>query len=319
MEGANPFDTILDGPVSFPSPSGVWSPHNYDYKYRGTITLLRALAESRNIPAVQLLSRVGVDKVIKLCRKFGITSRLVPNLPLALGASDLALLEHTSAFSTFPNDGVHISPRMIFRVTNYDGRVIDEFAPEVTDVVPAAVARIEVSMLREVVNSGTSTRAKALGRPVAGKTGTTNDFADASFIGFTPSLTVGVWVGHDDRRSLGNKEEGGRLALPIWIDFMGEALKDQPVEDFPHSPLLTSPEQVQEILASAGTERLLAARGEGAAAGGGNPRAAVRPVSGQPPTRSPQSSSSAKPNPGSQRPPALPGATPPAAQSSTPN
>jgi penicillin-binding protein 1A len=333
LEGFNPFDTILDEPVSFTTASGVWSPHNYDFKYEGTITLLHALAESRNIPAVKLLSKVGVDKVIKLCRKFGITSRLVPNLPLALGASDLTLLEHTSAFTTFPNDGVHISPRTIYRVTNYDGRVIDEFAPEVTDVLPASAARIEVSMLREVVNSGTSTRAKVLGRPVAGKTGTTNDFADAAFIGFTPSLTAGVWVGYDDHRSLGNKEEGGRVALPIWIDFMGEVLKGQPVEDFAHSPLLTNPEQVQEIIASAGTEQLLAPRTEEAAAVGAGilPAAATTaarpgatgtlPQSSQPaaPTTKPPpqapSSGGAKPSAGA-RTSAVPGAA--AATTETP-
>lgn len=334
MEGASPFDTIVDEPVSFTTASGTWSPHNYDYKYRGTITLLRALAESRNIPAVRLLSKVGVDKVIRLCRKFGITSRLVPNLPLALGASDLTLLEHSSAFSTFPNDGVHISPRMIYRVTNYDGRVIDEFTPEVTDVLPAAVARIEVSMLREVVNSGTSTRAKTLGRPVAGKTGTTNDFADAGFVGFTPSLTAGVWVGYDDRQSLGNKEEGGRVALPIWIDFMSEVLKDQPVEDFPHSPLLTKPEQVQEIIASAGTERLLAGGVEGEAGSGESSQAAAATVTARPAATvaTPQSSQLGVPQspppsppPGEakpsepQRTSALPGAAAPSAQSTTPN
>jgi len=262
LEGASPFDTILDAPVSFPSSSGVWSPHNYDMKFEGDITLLRALAESRNVPAVRLLARVGVDKVIKLCRKFGITARLVPNLPLGLGASDLTLLEHTSAFSTLPNDGVHISPRMVERVTNYDGRIIDEFPPEVTDVLPAPTARLEVSMLREVINSGTAARASALARahPLAGKTGTTNEFSDAWFLGFSPSLACGVWVGFDDHRSLGPKEEGARAALPTWMEFMGEALKDQPAEDFPYSPLLTNPEQVKEILASGGTERLLAGR-----------------------------------------------------------
>ena len=333
MEGFTPFDTILDEPVSFNTSSGAWSPHNYDFKYEGTITLLHALAESRNIPAVKLLSKVGVDKVIKLCRKFGITSRLVPNLPLALGASDLTLLEHTSAFTTFPNDGVHISPRMIFRVTNYDGRVIDEFTPEVTDVLPAAMARIEVSMLREVVNSGTSTRAKVLGRPVAGKTGTTNDFADAAFIGFTPSLTAGVWVGYDDHRSLGNKEEGGRVALPVWIDFMGEILKGQPVEDFPHSPLLTNPEQVQEIIASAGTEQLLAPRtGEATAVGTVPAEAspAMRPSAGgatqqpaQPaaPAKSPsQAPSSGQPKPSADaRTSTVPGAVAPVSETPTPN
>jgi penicillin-binding protein 1A len=279
LEGASPFDTVLDAPVSFPSPSGVWSPHNYDDKFEGTITLLHALAESRNVPAVRLLARVGVDKVIKLCRKFGITSRLVPNLPLALGASDLTLLEHTSAFTTFPDDGVHISPRMIERVTNYDGRVIDDFPPEITDVLPAPIARLEVSMLREVINSGTGARAQALKRPLAGKTGTTNDFADTWFIGFSPSLACGVWVGFDDHRELGPKEEGARVALPIWMEFMGEELKDQPVEDFPHSPLLKNPEQVKEILASAGTERLLAEGSPGAPAGAAAPGAPPAPGS----------------------------------------
>ncbi len=262
MDGFSPFDTILDAPISFRSASGVWAPHNYDMKFEGTITLLHALAESRNVPAVRLLERVGIDKVIKLCRKFGITSRLSPNLPLALGASDLTLLEHTSAFTTFPNDGVHVSPRMINRVTNYDGRLIDDFPPEVADVIPAPVARIETAMLREVINSGTATRSKTLATkyPLAGKTGTTNDFTDAWFIGFSPTLTCGVWVGFDDHRTLGPKEEGAHVALPIWMAFMEEALKDRPVGDFPHSPLLTKPEQVKEILASAGAEGVLAER-----------------------------------------------------------
>ena len=136
MDGASPFDTILDAPISFPSSSGTWSPRNFDMKYEGNITLLHALAESRNVPAVRLLARVGIDKVIKLCRKFGITSRLTPNLPLALGASDLTLLEHTSAFTVFPNDGVLITPRMISRVTAYDGRVIDDFLPRFPTLSP---------------------------------------------------------------------------------------------------------------------------------------------------------------------------------------
>jgi penicillin-binding protein 1A len=259
LQGANPFDLISDTPISIPTASGVWAPHDYDNKFEGDITLLHALAESRNVPAVRLLSKVGIDKVIALCRKFGITSRLVPNLPLALGASDITLLEHTSAFTTFPDDGVHIEPRMITRVTNYDGRVIDDFQPAVSDVLPAPVARLETSMLREVFNSGTAIRAKALAQKyaLAGKTGTTNDFADAWFMGFSPSLTCGVWVGFDDHRSLGPREEGARVALPIWMDFMGQALEGQPAEQFPDSPLLTNPDQVQQILASEGSERLM--------------------------------------------------------------
>ena len=259
-DGTLPFDTVVDEPISYHTSSGIWAPHNYDNKYEGTITILHALAESRNVPAVRTLAKIGVDKVIKLCRRFGLTSRLVPNLPLALGASDLTLLEHTSAFTTFPNDGVHIPPRMVTRVTNYDGRVIDDFPLEVTDVIPASTARLMVSMLREVFNSGTAVRGKAFATkyPVAGKTGTTNDFTDAWFLGFSPSLTAGVYVGFDDHRTLGEKEEGARVALPIWLDFMGIILKDRPADDFPHSPLLARPDQVKEILASSAPERLMA-------------------------------------------------------------
>jgi penicillin-binding protein 1A len=274
LDGIKPFDTVVDSPIGFPSSSGWWSPHNYDNKYEGTINLVQALAESRNVPAVRLLARVGVDQVIKLCRRFGITSRLVPNLPLALGASDLTLLEHTSGFSTFPDDGLHITPRTVDRVTDYDGRVIDEFRPEVTDVIPAPIARLMVSMLREDIDypTGTAVRARALADKydLGGKTGTTNDFTDAWFIGFSPGLTAGVWVGFDDHHTLGDKEEGSHVALPIWMQFMGEALKDRPVEHFPDSPLLTSPEVVDQILASSGTESLLAER---AAASAGATRA----------------------------------------------
>ena len=252
LDGIGPFDTILDTPVTFPSPTGLWAPHNYDGKFEGSMTLLHALAESKNVPAVKLLAKVGIDNVIKLCRRFGIESRLVPNLPLALGASDLTLLEHASAFSTFPDDGVHIEPREILRVTDYNGRVIDEFPPQVTDVLPAGIARIETSMLREVFNSGTAVRDKGLAQKydLAGKTGTTNDFTDAWFIGFSPSVTAGVWVGFDDHHPLGHGEEGSHVALPIWSDFMAQILKDKPVERFPDSPLLTNPNQVQQILAS---------------------------------------------------------------------
>lgn len=264
LEGVRPFDTISDTPISYPSSSGIWAPHNYDNKYEGTIDLIRALAESRNVPAVRLLAHVGIDQVIKLCRRFGLTSRLVPNLPLALGASDLTLLEHTSAFTTFPDDGLHIAPRTVERVTDYDGRVIDDFRPEVTDVLPAPIARLMVSMLREPIEypSGTAVRARTLAAKydIAGKTGTTNDFTDAWFLGFSPSVTCGVWVGFDDHRTLGDKEEGSHVALPIWMQFMSEALPDLPTEKFTDSPVLTSPQVVNQILASTGTASVLAER-----------------------------------------------------------
>lgn len=322
LDGLSPFDRVLDAPVSYHTSSGWWSPHDYDNKFEGDISVLHALAESRNVPAVRVIAKVGVDKVIKLCRKFGITSRLVPNLPLALGASDLTLLEHTSALTTFPNDGVHIAPRLITRVTNYDGRVIDDFPPEVTDVIPAGVARLMVSMLREVFNSGTAVHDRAFAEkyPVAGKTGTTSDFTDAWFLGFSPSITCGVYVGFDDHRSLGDKEEGSRVALPIWTQFMSEVLKDQPAAQFPDSPLLTNPDQVNEILASGGPERLL----ERTPAAATNTQAGAPTQAPAAPPATTAAPSSAKPAGNTPAPPAKPGESskaavkPVSATSSTP-
>ncbi len=232
-QGASPFDTIVDEPVTYRSGAQDYSPKNYDGKFEGRITLRRALADSRNIPAVRLLDHVGVQNMIGVARKFGITSPLPPYLPLALGAADLTLLEHTSAFTVFPDDGIHIEPHFILRVTSYDGAVLEQPRPKVTDVIPPDVARTMTAMLEEVVQFGTGVRAKEIGRPSAGKTGTTNDFTDAWYIGFTPQLTAGVWVGNDDKRiSLGKKETGARAALPIWIEFMQQAMQGKPIASF---------------------------------------------------------------------------------------
>jgi penicillin-binding protein 1A len=232
-QGASPFDTVVDEPISFRSGGQTWAPHNYDEKFEGRITLRRALADSRNIPAVRLLDHVGIQNVIAVARKCGIASPLPPYLPLALGAADLTLIEHTSAFTVFPDDGIHIEPHYIKRVTSYDGALLEEYRPQVTDVLPPDVARTMTAMLEEVVQFGTGVRAKELGRPSAGKTGTTNDFTDAWYIGFTPQITAGVWVGNDDKRvSLGKKETGARAALPIWLEFMQGATRTMPVEEF---------------------------------------------------------------------------------------
>lgn len=234
-KGYSPFDTILDAPFTTTSGGQAYSPHNYDEKFEGTITLRRALAGSRNIPAVKLAEKIGMSSVIETARRFGITSSLPPYLPVALGAAEITLLEHTSAFSVFPNDGLRIEPHFIRRVTSYDGALLEEAHPDVHDVISPETARTMVAMLEEVVQFGTAVRAKELGRPVAGKTGTTNDFTDAWFLGFTPSLTAGVWVGFDDKQvSLGKKETGARAALPIWIEFMKTVLEGTPIEDFPN-------------------------------------------------------------------------------------
>jgi penicillin-binding protein 1A len=236
-EGMTPDDTVLDAPVSFPSGQGMYTPHNYDGKFEGVITFRHALAESRNIPALKVTERVGgIRTVIDYARKFGITAPLPAYLPVALGAADITLFEQTAAFTTFPNDGVRVTPRYIRKVTDYDGRVLEENYPEVKDVVSARTARIMVGMLREVVLHGTGYAASKLNHPLAGKTGTTNDFTDAWFVGFSPSLTCGVWVGFDEKKTLGNKETGAQAALPIWIDFMRVALEGRESEDFAAPP-----------------------------------------------------------------------------------
>jgi penicillin-binding protein 1A len=226
--GLRPEDTILDAPVSF----GNYSPGNYDGKYEGVITIRRALGDSRNIPAVKTLAKVGVQNLIPYVRRFGITSKIEPVLPIALGAADVTLIEMVSAYSTFPNDGVRVVPQMIRRVTDSEGNALEENFPELRDVIPAETARIMVDLMQEPVRGGTATKAQELKRPVAGKTGTTNDFTDAWFIGYTPSLTAGAWIGFDEKVTLGDKETGGKAALPIWMEFIREVYKDKPIETF---------------------------------------------------------------------------------------
>jgi len=235
--GASPDDTILDEPISFDTPSGPYTPHNYDEKFEGIITLRRALAQSRNIPALKLASKVGIKSVIDYAERFGITSKMPPYLPVALGSAEITLLEQTAAYSVFPNDGVRVTPRYITRVTDYEGRVLEEDFPEVKDVIGERTARIMTSMLREVVLHGTGIAAAKLPFPVAGKTGTTNDFTDAWFVGFPPTMTFGVWVGYDEKKSLGAKETGAHAALPIWMNFMTVAMSSKDLGDFQPPPI----------------------------------------------------------------------------------
>jgi penicillin-binding protein 1A len=235
-QGGSPDDTILDGPVTFETASGPYSPHNYDEKFEGIITLRRALAQSRNIPALKLASKVGIHNVIDYAERFGITAKLPPYLPVALGSAEITLMEQTSAYSVFPNDGVRVTPRYITKVTDYEGRVLEENYPDVKDVISTRTARIMTSMLREVVLHGTGVAAAQLPFPVAGKTGTTNDFTDAWFVGFSPTMTCGVWVGFDEKKSLGAKETGAHAALPIWMNFMSSAMAGKDTGQFQPPP-----------------------------------------------------------------------------------
>ena len=257
-QGARPDDTIVDSPVIFQTASGQYFPHNYDEKYEGTITLQRALAQSRNIPALKLADKLGIRSVEDYARKFGVTSPLPPYLPVALGAAEMTLMEQTSAYSVFPDDGVRLVPRFITKVTDYDGRVLEEDYPDVKDVISSRTARLMTSMLEAVVQHGTALAATRLKAPLAGKTGTTNDFTDAWFVGFSPAMTAGVWVGYDEKKSLGRKETGAKAALPIWMQFMSAALAGNDPGQFQPPPDLPPRSTTQNLdtpdLAPAGDE-----------------------------------------------------------------
>jgi penicillin-binding protein 1A len=230
--GAKPTDIIVDGPVSFPTPNGPYTPHNYEADYKGPMTLLNAFAESRNIPALKLADHVGIRKVIEMAHRFGVTSNIPAFLPIAIGSADITLYEQVGAYSVFPNDGIHIEPHFIRKVTQADGMQLPGQSTQVNEVISVETARTMMQFLQEVVRSGTGAAASQLKHPLGGKTGTTNDYTDAWFIGFSPSVTCGTWVGFDDRRSLGEKETGARAALPIWMEFMKAAIANKPNEAF---------------------------------------------------------------------------------------
>jgi penicillin-binding protein 1A len=237
-QGASPDDTVLDAPITFQTASGAYTPHNYEERYEGTISLRRALAQSLNIPALRLADRLTIKSVIDYAHRFGISSAIPAYLPVALGSAEITLLEQTSAYSVFPNDGVRIVPRYITKVVDYEGRVLEEDFPDVKDVISSRTARIMTSMLADVIQHGTGAAAASLKLPLAGKTGTTNDFTDAWFVGFSPSVTCGVWVGYDEKKSLGAKETGARVALPIWMEFMKSAAAGKDPGEFQAPPLV---------------------------------------------------------------------------------
>ncbi|MBI3328705.1 MAG: PBP1A family penicillin-binding protein [Nitrospinae bacterium] len=241
-QGYTPAHVIVDAPIIYEQADGkVWKPSNYDGKFWGPTTLAEALAHSRNIVTVKLVEAVGVKSVVEYAKRLGIKSPLAPTLALALGASSLTPLELTMAFSVFASQGMRHEPLVIKWVEDSEGGVLEKHTSIGERVMSEQEAFVMTSMLQGVVQRGTATRAKALGRPLAGKTGTTNDFIDAWFVGYSPNLVAGVWVGIDDREPLGNKEAGSRVALPIWIEFMQQALERAPNQEFitpPHVRLV---------------------------------------------------------------------------------
>ena len=224
---------INDVPTVYKDTNGNWSPRNYGRGYSGAITLFQALIKSVNVVAVKLNEKVGPEKVIEYAHRMGIKSELGPNLSLALGTSEVTPLEMASAFSTFANLGEYVEPTFLSRIEDRNGKVMTIWRPRPKRAISPETAYIVLDMMRNVVRMGTGARVRALGRPVAGKTGTTNDHIDAWFVGFTPNYSTSVWVGKDEHKPLGRGEQGGRTAAPIFLYFMKDFLKNKPVQDFP--------------------------------------------------------------------------------------
>lgn len=234
--GLTPADILIDDPLVVRLPDGTdWRPNNYDAEFQGPMVVRRALAKSINIPAIKVADKVGPQTVINYAHRMGITSEMKPYISIALGTMEVDLLETVSAVGVLAAGGVRAEPVAILRIESRDGRVLERYQPRKSEVLSPQTAYIMTSMLESVVNEGTagSIRSRGITRPLAGKTGTTDDYSDAWFIGYSLDLCVGTWVGFDVRHRMGEKISGARAALPIWIDFMETALRGVPEKPFP--------------------------------------------------------------------------------------
>ena len=235
-KGMNPSTQFVDSPIVFEDPSqedGLWKPKNFDGKFLGPITMRTALVQSRNVVTVKILEDIGIDYATSYIVNMGIESPLSRNLSLALGSSGVTLQELVRAYGVLGNAGKKVTPHFIRKIVDRTGNVFEETKVEAEQVIDPRIAFMTTYVMQDVVESGTGRRVKSIGRPVAGKTGTTNDTRDAWFVGFTPSLITGIWVGFDQEKNMGRQEVGGRAAAPIWLYFMEKALQGKPVEIFP--------------------------------------------------------------------------------------
>jgi len=232
--GLSPATLVVDAPVVYENedPEKTWKPENYEKKFFGIISLREALIHSRNVATVRLLEKIGVRKVVDFSRTLGIASPLNQDLSLALGSSGVTLLELTAAYGIFANQGLQLEPYSIAVVQDNGGQMLEQKLFEPKQVVSRETSYLITNMMEDVIQKGTGQLARSIERPVAGKTGTTNDYTDAWFIGYTPNLVVGVWVGFDDVRTLGETESGAHAALPIWVEFMQAVLPSLPVMPF---------------------------------------------------------------------------------------
>jgi penicillin-binding protein 1A len=233
-QGYRASDIIVDAPVVYRDPwtGDIWKPANFEEKFYGPVTLRHALEHSRNAATVNLLMQLKPETVIEYARKMGISTKIDPYYSMALGSFEVSLMEMTSAYGVLANYGIRSEPMAIRYITDRDGKILEENYPRLKEVLSPQTSYIVTNMLQGVVQRGTGWRVKKLGVPVAGKTGTTNKYSDAWFIGYTPGLVTGVWVGMDDNTTIGDYETGSRAASPIWLEFMEKALKDVPPEDF---------------------------------------------------------------------------------------
>ena len=233
-KGFTPATTIIDSPIVFKDETNdfTWKPKNYGKKFYGPTLFRTALAKSRNVVTIKILQEIGIDYCIDYARKLGIHSEMPRDLSIALGSSGVSLLELVNAYAVFANQGYLVEPAFITKIEDRYGNILEEMNPSRERVIDKSTAYIMTSLLESVVKEGTGRRVKALNRPVAGKTGTTNDLQDAWFVGYTPRFISGVWVGYDDGRTLGKGETGSRTASPIWLGFMDAILKDKPVQMF---------------------------------------------------------------------------------------
>ncbi|HYB98928.1 MAG TPA: PBP1A family penicillin-binding protein [Candidatus Limnocylindrales bacterium] len=231
--GYTPASMLRDSPVEYMDNGKPWQPRNYTRDYRGPISFRQALEQSRNVVSVKLVDAVGVDTVVDYLERFHFDAELGANLSIALGTSEMSLLDLTAGYTAFAGGGVKVEPVIVKKVEDKAGTVFFQAQARRREVLSPQTAALMTYILEGVVQRGTATTIKALGRPVAGKTGTTNDQRDAWFVGYTPDLVVGVWVGFDDQtRSMGKMGTGGRVAAPVWLEFMKAALQSRPVRDF---------------------------------------------------------------------------------------
>jgi len=235
-DGFTPANIVIDSPIIFKEKLDAfdqWKPVNFEKKFYGPTSLRTALTHSRNIVTVKLLQKIGVGRAIQMARDLGISSPIANNLSISLGSSGVTLMELTSAYSSFANQGERVSPIAVRLIENRSGEILYAAQPQVSKPISSGLAYTITSLMQSVVQNGTAKKVKVLNRPIAAKTGTTNNNVDAWFIGFSPEIVTGVWVGKDDYEPLGINETGSRAAIPIWLKYMKYVLRDTPKLNFP--------------------------------------------------------------------------------------